>query len=811
MPLVSIMFAGQDKKWLNLPPFFDTRILEDDGSSPCKLLRFLYKHNVTTFEDIQMLSVDFLLQKRSECDLLQNRRFLIHLGAIAFFIELYEVIDLLEVQDEFGADSAEEIKARVHEHYHDEEFPESEITDSMLLSLPFFKADVWLHRIFEERHPIFLMNSAENRQNWLEKGALKIIERYPLLASQKYTIEADGENCPPSEWSPFFFVLYSGFGRDVALQVKAYDPGAAHDTDDGPFTGLDGILQKADAADIRVPLDVIKDVLSFFPNEATKRGIHERLLVECLLLYGYGPEYLDIAVSSFPLGHFDDLKIQWEPRLQSELDVSRARALEKIIVHNTRYLECGPAHWTREGFAHVLSLLSDNASTKVERLKLFPPLDLFGPEQELVAGSLQRLFTKKNQSLQEVAISCSQPHAEQEDFFAGYRGCLQSITQGLLSNGRDWTLQALTLDSFLFADKTTLETFLSRDAVGSLDIQVDGKRYECPWDENDKADESLQIQRVNLYHFHIPSECWTAMWKKISQLKRLERLMFAPGHLINNPTWILGALDAVSILSKLKIFCLGPHPEPSSIVNITGPLVALVEHGCLEFLQVEGSFEDFDEHHCLSYKIEVGRLCEALGANKSLQFLFLRGLSMEGTNISETFVDVFQRLNNTTIEFADICDDQHFYTVIPRHSWRRDPRHEFRYESFSAAYQIYHLTTFNRFGRSKVRDRSTTAEEFVKLLANMHAGIDLESREEKFYPEILAVADSSKYSDPTDYLTKLYNTLRRSPRSWYNAVKRDIESLGLKYALLRETPCLWCVAAASGRHHPRKRQRIEKR
>jgi len=93
----------------------------------------------------------------------------------------------------------------------------------------------------------------------------------------------------------------------------------------------------------------------------------------------------------------------------------------------------------------------------------------------------------------------------------------------------------------------------------------------------------------------------------------------------------------------------------------------------------------------------------------------------------------------------------------------------------------------------------------------MHAGIDLESREEKFYPEILAVADSSKYSDPTDYLTKLYNTLRRSPRSWYNAVKRDIESLGLKYALLRETPCLWCVAAASGRHHPRKRQRIEKR
>ena len=157
----------------------------------------------------------------------------------------------------------------------------------------------------------------------------------------------------------------------------------------------------------------------------------------------------------------------------------------------------------------------------------------------------------------------------------------------------------------------------------------------------------------------------------------------------------------------------------------------------------------------------------------------------------------------------DVCDDAHFFTIIPKDSWRRDVHHGFTYESYQDAWQIYYLTCFNRFGRGKVQDKSTTAAEFVQLLAEVHSQIDVAKDEKAFHSRIFNLSTRCALDDSIVHLNRLYQLLLSAPTSWCNAVKRNIEAMSLRYGLLRESPGLWCSCILGpDPDQARKRRRI---
>ena len=379
---------------------------------------------------------------------------------------------------------------------------------------------------------------------------------------------------------------------------------------------------------------------------------------------------------------------------------------------------------------------------------------------------------------------------------SAYASCLDLIATSVSSTAANWKLERLTLENFVM-DIASLVKMLSQDHICGLDVQPGGMCFDCPWDYMDatSAAKGMRLGRINLYSVVFSVTCWKALWNAVSKLSKMERLMIFPGEGGNSSMteWIDVALWSSSSLSRLTTLSLGPHNDDNTIVDITDPLVTLLKHGCLEFLQVEGSYEDADGTiGCLSYQIVAQNVCRALERNASLQFLFLRGVKFLGGNVSKAFLSVLRDFNNTTIEFADICDDQYFYTIIPKDSWRCDVHHGFKYESYDDAWQIYYLTSSNRFGRGKAQNKETKINEFVDLLSRVQPSVGMSAEEQRSHKLILATAEGAVEEVPASFINKLYLLLIEDPTLWYDAVKRNIEALAHRFGLLRESPDLWC-------------------
>jgi hypothetical protein len=161
---------------------------------------------------------------------------------------------------------------------------------------------------------------------------------------------------------------------------------------------------------------------------------------------------------------------------------------------------------------------------------------------------------------------------------------------------------------------------------------------------------------------------------------------------------------------------------------------------------VEGSNEGSDGIiGCLSYQIDVESLCSALKGNTSLQFLCLLGVELVGTCISKAFLNVLRKSNNTTLEFADICDDHYFYTIIPKDSWRCGIQHGVTYETYEDASKIYYLTSCNRFGRGKAQNKDTMVKELVDLLSSVQPDVGMSAEEQSMHEEIVKTGCSGGY------------------------------------------------------------------
>ena len=771
-----------------------------------KLLKFFQRNKITKLSGLSIFDPIVLWEKQAECDLLESETFCIDLGQICHCLSL-DVVDTshLTCHESIITEYYEELL------HSEEDMDVDNLSPSCFDKLSYFTARIVLMRIFVSTCPIMLMTNAEARKSWLEKGALQLLKRYPLLSAEIY-------DCVPLfatqsyYWYPFFFFLYSGFGKDIVQQVHSYYPKVSR-------KGEETVRQFLRLGDIgnaaKLSFEVFKLMLELDPKLATTRGEDGWLLLEQLFSSGYSADVLEHVraglskgVDKFDAGqNFRSEDHAWE------FDICRTRVLERLVPQ-LRGFGFGPLLITVDASVHIFEFLCEQK--KLEQFNTILPVDLVS-ENEEVKQAFELFIEKKGVQLKRLVFFGGQNvNARDRNLYpAQCATCLESISRSIPRAREDWYLEQLTLNSFEFNNNNAVEALFSRDNIGSLNFQLNdpstSKQFAIPWDSSKKSD-GLQVGQLNLFDLEITIQTWMALWRTISKLTRIEHILFAPFNKLHLLTSIAKPFEAMSMLPKLKTICIGPHAGDVSIA-ITKPLISILGHGCLEFLQIEGSHEN---HHddtigCHAYSIKVDSFCQALKDNKTLQFLFLRGVELQGTNVTKSFLDVLQKHNNTTIEFADICDEKHFYSIIPKDSWRRDIDHGFTYENYSHAWQMYFLTCFNRYGRGKVRDKSTTVDDLVNLLGEVHTGTGLDSNEEAFYPQILKTATTEHEGSPSEHLTLLYEKLRSSPESWYNVVKRDLEVLSLRFGLLRESPCLWCVHVGShgGSGSGRKRKHPE--
>jgi len=739
-----------------------------------KLREFFDNQNVTHIDDLREFEPLSLQEKKNECSLFENERVCVKLGILCKYLSFCSACE---------HDSLGEIFGWIME-LHDEEWGDD--------------ASYWAARAVVAQELVSttmekLRQSAEAREEFLSGGVMDALERYPLLAAEKLNV---------SEWFrtfPYFFFLASGFDDETVRKVHSFCPKISAQGIRGKF------LAKLLRRDDRFPGDVLKRVLALDPNQAGMEAMYSdrqckpRTLLEFLFYKGYSTEILEYVRTLLP---DNVVEFQAESERATTLVRRRSIILERLAPQ-LRELTIKVHNWSTHAF---ISLLHSIEQTNLESLSIDLNFD-FRRVHESVNQALESFIHGKSASLKRLSFHQTRYH----DSNVG--PCMEAILSAIAFTDEEWYLDELKLSGIQYF---SIDEFLVGGSIGSLDIQlIDSTEYACPWTPPKRRD-GIRIGTLRLLNTNIDHPSWNIIWQAISSSDNIENALIAHGPV----KYEACEIDALSSNSKLKTLCLGAHAWYSSI-NITAPLLGILNHGCLEFLQVEGSHynSEDDTYGCHAYTIDAVDICETLKDNKSLQFLFLRGVDFEGTsNVAKCFLDVLQKHNNTTIEFADICDDKHFHTIIPKDSWRRDPHHAFTYENYAHAYQIYYLTCFNRYGRGKVRDKMTTIEELLQLLLNVHSGTGLDDEEEQFYPQILDLVLSAEHNDDKapdannhSFLSTIYEKLREAPTSWYNAVKREIETSSLRYDLLRETPDLWCVRAAVsdilGDGRPRKRRK----
>lgn len=640
---------------------------------------------------------------------------------------------------------------------------------------------VELRQLFRDQYFWNFMRDPKARKREMVERALNLLELYPSLAWERFE---QGMGTGMHSY-PLFFFLWAGCDNDTLQQVLRYNPQVLS----SGRQGFEDLLMAASLASDDIPVAVFERMLELMPD-LTRERRHRVRFLERLFHLGFNGEVLD-----FVRTRVEDVQSELSlstrnPRMvagggQLVMDTSRVDVVLKMIP-KLRHVECDVSEWTLDGWVHFLGCLPDCSRPKLENLKFGLPMNIVQPEWK-TNEAVRRFFSRMEFSLKEIALLGDR---EQQRPFDTFTSCLKEMSLGMASNTTGTRLPQLTLKRFALSDEGANYLF-ENDIFGALDLQFDSLRYTRPWDTKEISTAGVRVLNLGLHGFSMTTkEGWTIMWEKVSRLSRVEKILYSPGHVDFLTGRLTMPLLSIAMLPRLTTLCLTAHTHDTT-VNVTKPVLDLLERGTLEFLQIEGSHEDHEGNiGCLAYGLDVDKLCQKLKDNKSLQFLFLRGVELRGANISKSFSDVLEEHNNTTLEFMDICDDARFYTIIPKDSWRRDPHHGFTYESFPDAGQIYFLTCFNRFGRGKVRDKSTTPAELVKMLTAIHSESGIEDAEEEFHRGIRRLGMSR--GDSVTTLNSLYKLLLDAPALWCNAVKRHVESMSIRYGLLRESPSLWC-------------------
>ena len=762
------------------------------------LVAFFRESGVTKLRELSIFDSMILWEKRSECDLFESERLCFYLGYICCSLTI-DIGMSMDKAFEYCYNFAYVIHdyCRRRKNNRRSEFDMENLSPSCSDRLTFFTAQVLLFQIFDGTDIYLLSHSARIRKAWPTECVLAILKRFPFLALEEYPIHDT-----TVRFQPYYFFLVAGFEKVIVQEVHSYCPKVTESgpEDPTPEMVLPELLfpQIYGGSSNRVgaSIDALRVALELHPGlaSANKNGW---LLLEKMFRGGAREEEMEL-VRRFLSKDVDTFTFHMT-------GIGQLRVFGRVLqqLRELTVLMTSP----EAGTFVIFKLLHTCEQTKLETLKIDIPVDIIC-ENEDAKGAMEVFLEKMPVRLKTVSLTAKDSGpAVQIDFTS----CLESITKSIVKG--NWYLEELSLCDF-FYNTNAIEPLFIENIIGSLDFQIlnERSRYAIPWIPPDKAD-GVRIGRLNLYQGKFSADGWLALWQAISRATKLENILFAPGNerLSRQPDSLLKAFEAMSMIPRLKTICIGPHGGDASI-SITAPLVSILAHRGLEFLQVEGSFLDEreDTYGCHAYSINTDKFCQALLDNKSLQFLFLRGVELEGSDVAKTFLDVLEEHNNTTIEFMDLCDDKYFYSIIPKakDSWRRDLHHGFSYENYAHSWRLYYLTCFNRYGRGKVQDKKTTVDELVRLLQELHPGTGLESEEEIFYSNILKIASPVRGVSSEGHLSDLYELLRSSPKLWYNVVRRDIEVLSLRYGLLRETPCLWCVGALEGGDVTRKRKHV---
>lgn len=165
-------------------------------------------------------------------------------------------------------------------------------------------------------------------------------------------------------------------------------------------------------------------------------------------------------------------------------------------------------------------------------------------------------------------------------------------------------------------------------------------------------------------------------------------------NLLYDVTW----MPMLKIL-KLHFGASGPGTTQLASVNITEPLIAILNLGVLEMLDVASSL----------FGIEFGKLCDALSDNSSLRVLLAPAVFAHDDSL-KSLLSILKKSNVTLVD----CGLQ----PAGRHDNIRD--------------NVIRLLRLNKFGRGKVRSESATKGELLEFIRTVSADTSLQLTIDKF-------------------------------------------------------------------------------
>lgn len=807
------------------------------------LVRFFSSRGVFRFEKIGAFDAHHFKLKREECPLFESEYLVGQLGYLCRYVAFKGPHALLRLKHKHSSannnvmEIIHKIETAVAQHVSQHGLyrigAELDVSPGGLNRLSLVQARRWLTHLLAKLD-FWTLPSAENahaRQSWLRLGALHLLDRFPVLASEHVKVKADKKNL---QLYPYAYMLWGGFDRTIIHHVVQLCPRALLE-DIRKNQHLTFLKEHRSCCQNTLPLRVIEVLMSANKSLLQTTNVYDRRtnpLLELLIRYAYPEEVLAQVLRNVS----PDLNSLWltnnnfdnPPVAPFDLTEVQANAIE-IVLPQLRFFECRVA-WSIPAETQLLQSIAcccqNQNNNNLESLKFTLSPYAFCSNSENMVQALRNVMLHLNQNLRTLSWKLQDPSQLMEhrrlhpSHYRAVCDCaLQAILDGLYNNHRKENLQELTLQGFSLSNSEYLDLLVSQEDIGCLNMQLDSNRDMYNF-QTMPLNGKPRIVRLNLYDCSLSDqeqaeESWTEFWNSLSLTTSLESILLVPRHRNVLPQWIPKALEAVSDLPALRRLELGPHSYYSAdpnvdayetdCVDITDPISTLLDVGCLETLKIHSAGNQ--------YFIRVDTFCDALSRNKTLRSLDLLGTVLDGVEITKCFLDALHKSNNVTLQNAVVYDERCFYTPIAIETHRRKHKNfeHYNYECYQYAAQIMHLCDSNLCGRGWIQKKSTKVADLVELLDNVRPTLGMDSEDFKL-ARWCQCADLNWSSD-LYHLEQLYLNIGKNPTMLCNASQLAHDTVGIQYTLLRENPGLWCHSCKDAESRttpsPRKRQRIE--
>lgn len=802
------------------------------------LVRFFSSRGVFRFEKIGAFDAHHFKLKRQECPLFESEYLVGQLGYLCRYVAFKGPHALLRLKRKHCSSSSpletiHQIETAVAQHISKHGLyrigSELDVSPGGLNRMSLVQARRWLTHLLAKLD-FWTLPSDENRnarESWLRLGALHLLDRFPVLASEHVKVKGDKKNF---QLYPYAYMLWGGFDRTIIHHVVQLCPRALLE-DIRKNQHMTFLKEHRSCCQKTLPLRVIDVLLSANKSLLQTTNIYDRRtnpLIELLIRYAYPEDVLVQLLRNVS----PDLNSLWltsnfdnPPVAPFELSEVQAIAVE-ILLPQLRFFECRVA-WSIPAETKLLRDIAvccqNPNNNNLESLKITLSPYAVSQNMENMVHALRNVMLHLNQNLRTLSWKLQDPpqlmeyrrlHPRQRRVVCDR--ALEAILDGLYNNHRKENLQELTLQGFSLSNSEYLDLLVSQEEIGCLNMQLDGNRDVYDF-KTIPLNGKPRIERLNLYDCSLSDqeqaeESWTEFWNSLSLTTALESILLVPRHRHVLPQWIPKALEAVSDLSALRRLELGPHSYFSAdpayetdCVDITDPIGTLLDAGCVETLKIHSAGNQ--------YFIRVDAFCDALSRNKTLRSLDLLGTVLDGVEITKSFLDALHKSNNVTLQNAVVYDDRCFYTPTTIETHRRKHKNfeHYNYENYQYAAQILHLCDSNLCGRGWIQKKSTKVADLVGLLDNVRPTLGMESDDFKL-ARWCQCADLNWSSD-LYHLEQLYLNLVRNPMMLCNASQMAQDTVSIQYTLLRENPGMWCHSCEEAESvptpSPRKRQRVE--